>query len=504
MQNTIKVILTEFGGIHVMSIPLKIYKDSYNTTNIECLLPKTEYKKSLLKMYASSRDNLGNKVWTSQTYNLVYKKDIVYNKTNYEVYEAMLPKEFCKVNGHLEVTFTHTALTNEDTVERLLTTGTINLYIDGVGNNNAGVVISPYDITATKVNQLVKEMEEVKDWTAADIPLLKAGRLSYENVQEALNSLEQEKADRKQVDRELERLEGKLDTGIDQEEVENNVVKKVVPLIDKGTIGIDKVDNTADIDKPVSTLQQEAITRATSTVKEELTESLIALNDRLTNEIAKKEESITEKIIEEQTARMEEDTSITTEIGILQEKNATVDRLLEELQVEIKALKEDREQIIKDAKLQAYPIGITIYSEDSSFNPITDIGGNWEETEAPITSAGANYWTRSLKDIIGSYGNNTVKSFIAEYDGQISILGTTVFASNNTIAIQRYSDGKYFKTLTDGVAGEGWGTSAYMSFKKGDSISVEFRNVNPNFGLCNVQYIDIKYDRKGRAWKRLP
>ncbi len=200
MQNRIKVILTEFGGIQVVSIPLKIYKESYNTTSIECLVPKRNNEKSILKMYASSRDVLGHRVWTSQTYNLVYEKDIIYNQIEYEIYTAMLPKEFCKENGEIEITFAHYSLTEEDRVEELLTSGTVNLYIDGIGNNNAGVAISPYDSTASKVNKLVKEMKIEQERTANDIPISKAERLPYDTVQDMLNGLNANKVDKVQVE----------------------------------------------------------------------------------------------------------------------------------------------------------------------------------------------------------------------------------------------------------------------------------------------------------------
>ena len=200
MQNRIKVILTEFGGIQVVSIPLKIYKESYNTTSIECLVPKRNNEKSILKMYASSRDVLGHRVWTSQTYNLVYEKDIIYNQIEYEIYTAMLAKEFCKENGEIEITFAHYSLTEEERVEELLTSGTVNLYIDGIGNNNAGVVISPYDSTASKVNKLVKEMKIEQERTANDIPISKAERLPYDTVQDMLNGLNANKVDKVQVE----------------------------------------------------------------------------------------------------------------------------------------------------------------------------------------------------------------------------------------------------------------------------------------------------------------
>lgn len=46
------------------------------------------------------------------------------------------------------------------------------------------------------------------------------------------------------------------------------IINKTVNLIiDKQTVGLDKVDNTSDEDKPVSTLQQEAITNALNEAK---------------------------------------------------------------------------------------------------------------------------------------------------------------------------------------------------------------------------------------------
>lgn len=201
MKNIIKVILTEFGGIQVLCIPLKLYKDSYNTTVIECLVPKRNTEKSLLKMYASGRDSLGYRVWTSQTYNLVYEKDIQQNQKSFELYKARLPQEFCKNIGHIELTLAYYALTEEDTVEQLLTSGTVNLYIDGIGNNSAGVAISPYDSTAAKVNKLTQNIAEIQDWTANDIPISKAERLIYDNVQEMLNGLNANKVDKVQVEK---------------------------------------------------------------------------------------------------------------------------------------------------------------------------------------------------------------------------------------------------------------------------------------------------------------
>lgn len=149
-------------------------------------------------MYASGRDILGHRVWTSQTYNLVYEKDILQNQESYELYKTKLPQEFCTNVGHIKLTFAYSALNEQDTIEQLLTSGTVNLYIDGIGNNHAGVAISPYDSTASKVNKLVKEMKIEQE--ASDIPISKAERLPYDTVQDMLNGLNANKVDKVQVE----------------------------------------------------------------------------------------------------------------------------------------------------------------------------------------------------------------------------------------------------------------------------------------------------------------
>ena len=52
---------------------------------------------------------------------------------------------------------------------------------------------------------------------------------------------------------------GKVD-GVAVNDVEQPIENKIVKLtIDKSTVGLDKVDNTADLDKPISTATQAAL-----------------------------------------------------------------------------------------------------------------------------------------------------------------------------------------------------------------------------------------------------
>lgn len=104
-KNKIKVVLTAYGSLTAVSIPLRLNKDSYRFTDIECLVPKTvnSTDKSIVKIYANTINTLGEKIWGSQTYNLPYEKTISIDGFEYELYRGDFPEEFCKINGSLEI-----------------------------------------------------------------------------------------------------------------------------------------------------------------------------------------------------------------------------------------------------------------------------------------------------------------------------------------------------------------------------------------------------------------
>ena len=153
-HNTIEVTLTNYGTLEVVSIPVKLYRDSYNTVKLRVNAPIRE--NSMLKVYASDRDEAGEIVWTSATYSLAKIKGV-----DYSVYENYLPQEFCAQDGDLNLTFAQ--IVSNNGVEEILTSGTLNLYISGEGFNYNGVQISNPDNVAIQVNNIGQEVIAVKE-----------------------------------------------------------------------------------------------------------------------------------------------------------------------------------------------------------------------------------------------------------------------------------------------------------------------------------------------------
>ncbi|MGN0961515.1 MAG: hypothetical protein ACI4PF_04885 [Christensenellales bacterium] len=162
-KDKIKVKLTSYGSLQAITIPLRLYKDSYNVVGLQCLVPKVvDTNATMVKVYASTRDVSGVLVWSSQTYNLVYQKDITIENKIYEMYSAPLPEEFCTNSGDITLTFSQVLVDEEDNIIKLLTSGSLNLFVDGEGYDFNGVQISNYDVTAIEVNKLKKGYSETK------------------------------------------------------------------------------------------------------------------------------------------------------------------------------------------------------------------------------------------------------------------------------------------------------------------------------------------------------
>ena len=162
-KDKIKVKLTSYGSLQALSIPVKLYRDSYNIVGLQCLVPKVVTEgTSIVKVYASSRDVSGTQIWTSATYNLTYDKDVVIDNQTYEQYSAPLPEEFCAETGDVTITFAHVITEQEDeenVAESVLVSGDLNLYISGSGYNHAGVKIPNTDVIAGSVNSLLQSKE---------------------------------------------------------------------------------------------------------------------------------------------------------------------------------------------------------------------------------------------------------------------------------------------------------------------------------------------------------
>lgn len=161
-KDKIKVVLTTYGALNVVSMPLTLNKDSYNIVDIECLVPKqaTNISNAALKMYGSAYDVSGIKVWISQTYSLAYVKDFTLNGFDYEVYSTTLPQEFCSRNGDITVTFAYTKTNDDGEAEDILPSADLNLFISGQGYNPNGIKISNFDIVASIVNNHSKGLIE--------------------------------------------------------------------------------------------------------------------------------------------------------------------------------------------------------------------------------------------------------------------------------------------------------------------------------------------------------
>lgn len=161
-KDKIKVVLTTYGALNVVSMPLTLNKDSYNIVDIECLVPKqaTNISNAALKMYGSAYDVSGIKVWISQTYSLAYVKDFTLNGFDYEVYSTTLPQEFCSRNGDITLTFAYTKTNDNGEAENILPSSDLNLFISGQGYNPSGVKISNFDIVASIVNNHSKGLIE--------------------------------------------------------------------------------------------------------------------------------------------------------------------------------------------------------------------------------------------------------------------------------------------------------------------------------------------------------
>lgn len=154
-KDKIKVRLTSYGSLQVVTIPVKLHKDSYNIVGLECLVPKVVTEDStMVKVYASTLDVSGNVVWSSQTYNMVYQQDVPFGNDMYEQYTCPMPEEFCENDGSITLTFAQVFVDENEEITSTITSGSLNLFISGEGYNFNGVKIANSDYIATEINNL--------------------------------------------------------------------------------------------------------------------------------------------------------------------------------------------------------------------------------------------------------------------------------------------------------------------------------------------------------------
>ena len=154
--STIKVMLGTDGTLNLVECPVKLYKDSYKTVKLSCAVPKTEQttEDSLVKVYASQYSKDGEKIWSSQTYNLPFYQYIKIDGFSYQEFQDYLPEEFCSKDGDITLTFAYLDLNEDGEAVDIIPSADLNLYISGQGYNETGVTISQYDTTAANVNRL--------------------------------------------------------------------------------------------------------------------------------------------------------------------------------------------------------------------------------------------------------------------------------------------------------------------------------------------------------------
>lgn len=171
-KNKIKVILTTFGTIEVLELPLQLHKDSFNNALIQVLIPITEDRTetSFVKIYGNTVDSTGAKVWNSQTYSIYYKTNEVIDKFEYAVYEDIFPEEFSTISGDLNLTISYADLNEDSEAIDLITSQPLHLFINGEGYNQNGVQISQYDATVSRIN-LLSELSVLKLDISKDLPL---------------------------------------------------------------------------------------------------------------------------------------------------------------------------------------------------------------------------------------------------------------------------------------------------------------------------------------------
>jgi hypothetical protein len=154
-KDKIKVRLTSYGSLQVVTIPVKLHKDSYNIVGLECLVPKVVTEDStMVKVYASTLDVSGAEVWSSATYDMVYQQDVPVGNDMFEQYTCPMPEEFCSQDGDITLTFAQVFGNENQEITSTITSGNLNLYIDGSGYNFAGVQMANTDYIATEINNL--------------------------------------------------------------------------------------------------------------------------------------------------------------------------------------------------------------------------------------------------------------------------------------------------------------------------------------------------------------
>lgn len=171
-KNKIKVVLTTGGSLDKLELPVKLHKDSINTTDIEVFVPITinRTSTSFVKIYGNAINEKGEVIWSSDTYSINFKALESINKFEYAVYEDRLPDEFSSIVGDLNLTIAYADLDEDGNAIDILPSQTINLHVSGAGFNGNGIKISNYDATVARLN-LLSELAILKVNIDKELPL---------------------------------------------------------------------------------------------------------------------------------------------------------------------------------------------------------------------------------------------------------------------------------------------------------------------------------------------
>ena len=187
-NNTIEIKINSGGTLEVVTIPVKLYKDSYKAVKLRVKAPKVE--DAILKVYGSDRDEAGEEVWTTSAHTLSWKEYVVINGQDYSVYEDYIPEEFCQKNGELYLTF-GLGIMGGESWTAILTSGTLNLYVSGEGFNFAGVEIPESDKLAYKINKTFENYERLSEDIERIDQLADDIESAVNTSQDALNKAEE-------------------------------------------------------------------------------------------------------------------------------------------------------------------------------------------------------------------------------------------------------------------------------------------------------------------------
>lgn len=101
---------------------------------------------------------------------------------------------------------------------------------------------------------------------------------------------------------------------------------------------------------------------------------------------------------------------------------------------------EELKKIVKEKRLEAYPVGTVLFSTDSSYDPNTVIGGEWVQCQ-PESSSDGGFYPRMLNSSTEAYVNKFVTA-----DLWHKLTVNNLPAHTHTVTVKGPSGEDYFRT----------------------------------------------------------